>query len=94
MGRFLLAGDHLVYGRFAGHRIGDGHFGRLVVEVVDLLVVGRLGMDEGPTDTDQILGLVLGDYSIGHRIGKVEGLILIGIYIYFILANIDVLPKP
>jgi len=33
-------------------------------------------------------------FSVSHRIGKVEGFLLIGTYLYFILANIDVLPKP
>jgi len=33
-------------------------------------------------------------FSTGHKIGRVEGIILIIIYLYFALATLNVLPKP
>ncbi len=65
----VLLGDHLVRRGLVTHGIGDGHFGRLVVVVVDLLLVFGFGMNEHLADDDEIFRLVLGDHPVGDGVG-------------------------
>src|SRR5262245_49761746 len=58
--RVLLRRD-LADLRLALHRALDGELGRLVVELVDLVVVRGLPVDEHAADDHQVVGLAGGD---------------------------------
>src|SRR5262245_36521883 len=65
----IALGDHLADLRLALDGPPDGFLGGAIVEVLDLLVVGRIPMDEHADATEQVLGLVLRDDAFGHAVG-------------------------
>ena len=66
----VALGDHLSDLRLAVHGAGDGFLCCAIIEVLNLLIVGRLPVDENADTDEEIVGLILGNDFLGHAVGN------------------------
>lgn len=65
---FALPLDDLVDLRLARHGVLDRGLRRVVVELVNLFVVGRFPVDEDAADDHIVVGLLLGNHPVRHAV--------------------------